>query len=94
MSPLPEAQIVDGISQNALLSIELWAASKIIGRECASVNGAFYHCKSLKVASNTNLLPLPIIMLCACYDPRKLLTSARNLTNLETIWIKIRFSSG
>lgn len=55
MSPLPEAQIVDGISQNALLSIELWAASKIIGRECASVNGAFYHCKSLKVALNKNL---------------------------------------
>jgi hypothetical protein len=29
-------------------SIELWAAAKIIGRECASINKAYFMCKKEK----------------------------------------------
>jgi hypothetical protein len=35
--------------EEAFLSGELWAASKVIGRECAEMNAAYLKCKVEKV---------------------------------------------
>lgn len=36
---------------DAFLSVELWAASKIIGRECSQVNLDYFKCKEAKVGN-------------------------------------------
>ena len=33
------------MSSSVATSMELWAASKVIGRECATINKDFYVCK-------------------------------------------------
>ena len=35
--------------ENSILSIELWAASKIIGRECSHINLEYFQCKQAMV---------------------------------------------
>jgi hypothetical protein len=36
---------------DAFLSVELWAASKIVGRECSQVNLDYFKCKESKVGN-------------------------------------------
>jgi hypothetical protein len=37
---------------DAFLSVELWAASKIVGRECSQVNLDYFKCKESKVGNS------------------------------------------
>lgn len=38
-------------NSSAPTSIELWAAAKVVGRECAAINKAFFVCKKEKGAN-------------------------------------------
>jgi hypothetical protein len=43
--PGEEKLVTDITPSSTPTSLELWTASKIIGRECATVNKAFFICK-------------------------------------------------
>lgn len=47
--PLAESPQTAISVDDTFLSVELWAASKIVGRECSQVNLDYFRCKESKV---------------------------------------------